>query len=257
MENALIFLRSAFYLISFYIWSAFMMLLFIPTVFGPRALVMFLTGVWAKGVLFLLRFWVGIRWRVEGAEYLVDGPALYAAKHQSAWETIALWALLRRPCFVLKRELYWIPVFGIYLWKQGHVAVDRSAGASALKRMVKRCRELLDQGKSIIIFPEGTRRAPGLPPRYMPGVAALYKELQMPVIPMALDSGYCWGRNSFLKRPGVITLHALPHIQPGMDRKQFMQVLEEKIETACAKLPGNDLPLTLPLSRKRERAGWR
>jgi 1-acyl-sn-glycerol-3-phosphate acyltransferase len=137
---------------------------------------------------------------------------------------------------VLKRELLHIPMFGWYMRKVGMIAVDRSRGASALKQMVREAQATFAAGRSIAIFPEGTRTAPGEHKPYQPGVAALYTQLGVPVVPIALNSGLFWGRKAFLKKPGTITLQILPAIPPGLDRKTFMKRLESSIEDASKAL---------------------
>jgi 1-acyl-sn-glycerol-3-phosphate acyltransferase len=140
---------------------------------------------------------------------------------------------LNYPAFVLKRELLSIPLFGWYLRKVGMIAVDRAAGASALRNMARQASEAFAEGRSILIFPEGTRVPPGESRPYHPGVAALYTQLKVPVVPVALNSGLFWGRRSFVKRPGTVTVQFLPPIPPGLDRKAFMRELESRIEAAA------------------------
>ena len=167
------------------------------------------------------------------------GPAILAAKHQSAWDTIVFYRVLDAdPVYVLKRELTWIPILGWYLRRVGMVAVDRKGGAAALRRMTATAHAALAEGRRIVIFPEGTRTAPGARRPYHPGVAALYAATDVPVVPVALDSGRYWPRRGFLKRPGTITLRILPPLPPGLARKAFVAELEHRIEEACAALAG-------------------
>jgi len=140
------------------------------------------------------------------------------------------------PAIVLKRELMMIPFYGWYLWKAGMIAIDRAAGASALKRMVASSEQVAGEGRAIVIFPEGTRTAPGVQHPYQPGVAALYRQLGLPLVPVAVNSGVFWGRRRFAKRPGRITIEILPPIPPGGDRRAVMAELESRIETATARL---------------------
>lgn len=143
---------------------------------------------------------------------------------------------LRLPAYVLKRELMRIPLFGLYLRCAGMIPVDRTGGGGALKQMVAKARAAAAAGRHLLIYPAGTRTPPGERRAYHPGVAALYGQLDLPVVPVALNSGLFWGRRAFMKRPGVITVEFLPPIPPGLPRKQFMAELQARIETATERL---------------------
>jgi 1-acyl-sn-glycerol-3-phosphate acyltransferase len=229
-------LRSIVFNILYIAWTAAMHILCLPLLLGPRRWSRAAGGVWIRADFWLLRHLIGLGYRVIGAENLPKGPAVFAAKHQSAWETLFLSLYLNYPAFVLKRELLFIPLFGWYLRKVGMIAVDRSAGASALRNMARQAGEAFAEGRSILIFPEGTRVPPGESRPYHPGVVALYSQLKVPVVPVALNSGLFWGRRAFVKRPGTVTVEFLPPIAPGLDRKAFMRELESRIETAAAAL---------------------
>jgi 1-acyl-sn-glycerol-3-phosphate acyltransferase len=235
----LLMLRSILFNVLNLIWGTVMHIICVPLLFGRRRSVQVAGGIWIEGTLFLLKHVVGIDHRVVGAENLPGIPAIYAVKHQSAWETLFLSRYLDYPAFVLKKELLSIPLFGWFMQKTGMIAVDRKAGASALRGMARQAAETLESGRSILIFPEGTRVAPGQSRPYQPGVAALYTQLKVPVVPVALNSGLYWGRRAFIKQPGTIVVEILPPIPPGLDRKALMKELETRIETATmALLPG-------------------
>jgi 1-acyl-sn-glycerol-3-phosphate acyltransferase len=192
---------------------------------------------WARGTLWLLAVLVGLRHELRGAEHLPKGASLVAMKHQSAWDTIVLPLVLGDPAVVLKRELLWIPIYGWYtLASGGAIAIDRKAAAAALRSMVARARKIAAERRPVVIFPEGTRVAPGQSRPYQPGVAALYKELGLPLVPIAVDSGLYWGRRAFLKRPGRIVIEILPPIAPGLPRREVMAELERRIEEASDRL---------------------
>ena len=191
---------------------------------------------WARALLWLMRVVCGLRYRVVMPEALPAGPAIYALKHQSAWETIAFPALAPPMSGVLKRELLMIPVYGWYMRRLGMVPIDRSAGAGAIRELMRRAKDETARGRSIMIMPEGTRLPPGRAGRYHPGVAALYTHLGITVVPVALNSGLFWGRRSLLLRPGTVTMEFLPPIAPGLERAAFMGVLQERIETASERL---------------------
>jgi 1-acyl-sn-glycerol-3-phosphate acyltransferase len=187
---------------------------------------------------------VGLDHRVVGRERVPKEPVIFAVKHQSSWETLALALLLDRPIYVLKRELIWIPIFGLYLLRSGALAVDRSAGAKALRQLIRAAEQAAKSGRPFLIFPEGTRVAPGQHHPYQPGIAALYDKLNRPVVPVALNSGLFWGRRSFLKKPGRITVEFLEPIPAGLDRRRFMKDLENRLEGASQRLlptPGKPL----------------
>ena len=155
---------------------------------------------------------------------------LYAVKHQSAWETIILSWLLAAPAFVLKRELLRLPVIGWFFLKTGCIPVDRSAGMRALRGMRAAGQDLAKKGRSMLIFPQGTRVTPGADQPYEIGVFSLYQATGLPVVPVALNSGHVWPRNSWLKYPGKVTVEFLEPIEPGLDRKSFMAKLKQRIE---------------------------
>jgi 1-acyl-sn-glycerol-3-phosphate acyltransferase len=229
-------LRSILFNLLYGIWTAGMHVICLPLLFASRRAVQAAGGIWIDGTLWLLKHVVGIDYRIVGAEHLPATPAVYASKHQSAWETLFLSRYLNFPAFVLKRELLSIPLFGWFLKKAGMIAVDRKAGASALRGMARQATETLQSGRSILIVPEGTRVAPGQTRPYQPGVAALYTQQKVPVVPVALNSGLFWGRRAFIKKPGTIVVEFLPPIPPGLDRKALMRELETRIETAAKAL---------------------
>ncbi len=202
-----------------------------------RVLVRFVRG-WARVMLAALRI-CGIRVRVTGRENLPAGGCIIAAKHQSAFDTVVWLALLppgRDPAYVLKQELARIPIWGRLAARCGHIAVDRSAGAAALRSMVQAAKAALAAGRPVVIFPEGTRTAPGERVPYQPGVAALAAATGAPVVPVATDSGLRWGRRAFQKRPGIITVAILPPLPTGLPRAALMDALETAIEEASAAL---------------------
>jgi 1-acyl-sn-glycerol-3-phosphate acyltransferase len=204
----------------------------------PVGAVWGLGRVWVCGTVLLLRIFVGLTHEVRGLAHRLPGAALYAVKHQSAWDTLIFAMLLDRPAIVLKQELLNLPLFGWYMRKCRMIPVDRKGRGAALKRMAADARDRAAAGRPILIFPEGTRVAPGHRRPYQPGAAALYGALGLPVVPVALNSGLFWGRRSFHKLPGRIVVEFLPAIAPGLDRRIFMAELEAAIETAADRLAG-------------------
>ncbi|CAA6604632.1 1-acyl-sn-glycerol-3-phosphate acyltransferase [Rhodospirillaceae bacterium LM-1] len=229
-------LRSFAFNILFFGLTTILSLLYLPFLLLPRKAMVAGARVWVRLMLFFLKWVAGLSHEFRGLERLPPGPFLIAAKHQSAWDTLIFHILLPDPAFILKKELLNIPLFGWYLAHHGMIAIDRSAGASALKKMLKEAQNALARGSVPIVFPEGTRTAPGDSMPYHPGIAALYADLKVPVVPVALNSGLYWRRKGFMKRPGRIVLEVLDPIEPGMDRRQFLATLKERIETACQRL---------------------
>jgi 1-acyl-sn-glycerol-3-phosphate acyltransferase len=229
-------LRSLAFVAGLALWTLIMGVVGLATLPRPAAVTYRFAMVWAEGALRLLGAICGLRHRIVGAERLPPGPAILAVKHQSAWETIALLRDAPRWAGVLKRELLLIPVYGWYLKRIGMIPIDRAAGAGAMKALLRAARAAISEGRWIMIMPEGTRMPPGRAGRYHPGIAALYGALDVPVVPVALNSGLFWSRRSLAKRPGTITLEFLDPIAPGLDRAAFMAVLQERLETASNRL---------------------
>ncbi len=190
----------------------------------------------ARTCCWLLRVIAGTRIEVRGRQHLPAGAALIAAKHQSAWDTFGLLPLLHDPALVMKSELGWIPLYGWFSYKFGMIFVTREKRGAALRRLLRDAADRTAAGRHILIFPEGTRRAPGAEPDYKPGVAALYQGLGLPCVPIALNSGLFWPRRSLLRRPGTIVVEILAPLPPGQPRRAFMVSLQEQIETATAQL---------------------
>jgi 1-acyl-sn-glycerol-3-phosphate acyltransferase len=232
-----IFLRSLLYQLLFLPWTLALCLLYLPLLaVASRRTIQHAARLWLEGALWLQKTVLGLSFEVRGAENLVRHGAILAAKHQSAWETMVFHRLVGDPAFVLKKELLKLPLIGWYMRRTGQIAIDRSAGGSALKLMLEGGKRAVEQGRALVIFPEGHRQPAGKAGRYHPGVFKLYEALGVPVVPIALNSGLFWGRDAFLRRPGRITLQVLPPIAPGLPREAFMRQLQEAIETSTRAL---------------------
>ena len=227
-------LRSALFAVSFVAATALLVFLLSPMLFASRRAARRAGAVWGHVTIFLLRATAGIRHEIRGP--LPPPGSIVAAKHQSAWETLVLAALLPNPVYVVKQELLSVPGVGWYFRRAGQIAVDRKGGASALRLMVQAAKAALENGAQVVVFPEGTRVAPGERRPYHPGIAALYRETGATVVPVALDSGHHWSRRGFRIRPGTIRLEFLEPIGPGLARRAFMDCLEQRIEEACRKI---------------------
>ena len=195
-----------------------------------------LVRIWVRTVLWGLRVFCDVRVEVRGREHMPTGPALVAAKHQSMLDTVAPLDLLADPAYVLKRELMRLPFFGWWAGKLDMLPIDREGGSNTLRALVHRAKDRLSDGRQVVIFPEGTRQEPGAAPDYKPGVAGLYRELGVPCVPVATNSGLHWPPHGFLRFPGTVVYEFLPPIAPGMKRASFMAVLEDRIEGASDRL---------------------
>ncbi len=235
------FLRSAVFNLWFYLVTAVLAL----SAVIPRALTpdptppwaMTIARNWARLTVGGLRRICGADWVVSGAENLpAEGPALIASMHQSAFDTMVWLLLVPKPCYVLKRELVRIPVFGSMCTSTGMIAIDRGAGAGAIRGMLREADRAVREQRQIVIFPEGTRMPPGQPGALQPGILALASRTGLPVIPVATDSGYCWGRRAFRKRPGTIHVAIGKPIPPGLPRAELLARLDQAFAEGNASL---------------------
>lgn len=229
-------LRSAVFVALFYLWSAVCAILMVPLLLAPRRWSVIAMGMWARGINALLKTICGVKVEVRGRQNMPKGAALVAAKHQCMLDVFAQFVWLPYACFVMKKELMWIPFFGWYAKKSRMIVVDREGHAAALKQLVRDAKDRFQDGRQLLIFPEGTRGTPGVKGDYKPGVAALYREIDVPVHPVATNSGVHWPAHGFLRYPGTIVFEYLEPIPPGLKRAEFMRLLEERIETASTAL---------------------
>jgi 1-acyl-sn-glycerol-3-phosphate acyltransferase len=228
--------RSLIFNVLFYMNLLVQVIAALPTLVMPRRAIVGVARFWARTNLWLLRTICDIKVEFRNLEKIPRGPLLVSAKHQSSWETFALLLILPDPAYIMKRELMWIPLFGWYTWKAGMIAVDRGKGSQALVDMNARARRAAAHDRQIIIFPEGTRRAPGAAPRYKYGVAHLYSEIGVPCLPIALNSGLFWPRRSIRRYPGTIRVEVLDTIPPGLAKDVFFERLQREVEAATARL---------------------
>ena len=206
----------------------------------PRKYAMIMPIIWTGGAIKLLDWICGIHLKIEGKENLPKQHGfIVASKHQSAMETSIFHNLVPDTFYVFKKELLWIPFAGMYALKTGCLPIDRKGGASALRKMFIGAQKRFQQGMNMVIFPEGTRTKPGeeTTKPYSPGIALLYENCHVPVVPVALNTGYCWPKNRFIRYPGTVTLRILKPIQPGLPKREFLKVLQDTIESEQKKLP--------------------
>jgi 1-acyl-sn-glycerol-3-phosphate acyltransferase len=229
--------RSALYNLAFYLNLAMWCLFALPTLILPRRFLRRVIRCWGASSLWLLRLIVGTKVSWRGLEKLPEGGCLVASKHQSAWETFALFTILKDPAIILKRELMLIPFFGWYLAKSAMIPVRRGqTGREALAELSAKAKEAIAAGRQLVIFPEGTRRPAGAPPDYKSGVAHLYAATGTTCVPIALNSGLYWARRAMTRRPGTIAVEVLDPIGPGLRPKAFLAELRSRIEAASARL---------------------
>jgi 1-acyl-sn-glycerol-3-phosphate acyltransferase len=208
----------------------------IPTLVMPRRAALAMTQLWARLVIWALRWSVGVRVEIRGWENLPPGGVVIAAKHQSAFDTIIWLSLLHEPAYVMKKELLRIPLYGWHARKAGMIPVDREGGGAALRGMLRAATARVAAGRQVVIFPEGTRTPVGQRVSYQPGVVAIAAGTGAPVVPVATDSGRVWGRRHFLKRPGMIRISVLPPLPPGLNRAKLLAALELQIEAETDRL---------------------
>ena len=233
----MMFLRSLLFNVAFIVWTAFMCVGLLWMLLLPRDQMMSVVRWYLGSIAWMERTILGLHFEVRGTENLPKaGSYILAAKHQSAWETMKLHAILGDPAVILKRELTWIPTWGWYARKARMIAVDRGARGRAINSLIENSKPVRDEGRPIVIFPQGTRVAPGTYRNYRVGVGVLYEELQLPIVPMALNAGLYWPRRAFIKRPGTIVVEILPPIPAGLPRAQAMQELETRLEEATDRL---------------------
>jgi len=206
--------------------------------FGENA-VRRVAKLWTRMALGALKHTAGVTYRLEGADLIPDGGAVIAANHQSMWETIALYWLMPRPVIVFKKELAHVPIYGWFVSRSGNIAVDRKGGAKALRAMRQQAATRVEERCQVIVFPEGTRVQPGETAKFHPGVAGIYAVAEAPCVPVAHNSGLFWRYPGPEKSPGEITLKILPAIDPGLNRKDFLALLKEKIDGARPDLIGD------------------
>jgi 1-acyl-sn-glycerol-3-phosphate acyltransferase len=237
------FLRSTIYHCLIWFITILMGLAFLPLLLlKSNALKYFVPHLWSKIALLLQKYILRLNYEVIGADNISpNGGAIYAVKHQSAWETLALWHILDKPVFVLKKELLNIPIFGWYLAKVDNIVIDRKAGKKAILQIIAQSEKYLIEGRNIVIFPEGTRTKVGAESKYKAGIGALYSKLNTNIIPVALNSGIFWGRNAWVRKSGLVQVQFLKAMPEGLSNYNFMQTLQNEIETASNELIKNHI----------------
>lgn len=232
------FLRSTLFNLSFYILTFFISILYLVVYIFTKQHAHYVKQFWGWATFKCLKIFLNITFNIKGLDSLSnEQPVIIASKHQSAWETALFNLVLTDPQFVLKKELLFIPLFGQCLWLSKSIAIDRSQGTKSLKHLFKQLQFCKTSKRPIIIFPEGTRNLPLEKGTYNSGVYLIYKELERPVVPVALNSGCAWPKKGWLKKENtIISVEFLPAIEPGLARKDFMVRLENSIEERSLEL---------------------
>ena len=231
-------LRSTVYLVLFSLWTAVVAVGFTPILLGPRRWTLWMFHLWGSGVVALLGL-VGVTVEVRGREHIPTGAALVAPKHLCMLDVFAQFTWLPASAFGMKKELAWIPWFGWYGPKAGAIVIDREGSSKTMRQVIREGTERFGWGAQVVVFPEGHRQLIGAEPDYKPGIAALYRELNVPVYPVATNAGEHWSAKGLKLKPGRIVYQYLEPIQPGLKRAEFMRLLQERIETASAALLGS------------------
>lgn len=222
-------LRSALFNAAAFAWTFLLLFAFAPALAMPRAAMLACIRLWATSIFRLHRTLLGIDFEFRGLDNLPEGPFVVASAHQSAWDTIGFYACFADPAYVLKSELYRIPMFGPYARKLGQITVDRSGNPLAARQMLRGISAALEEGRQVIIFPGGTRSPAGRDTPIRSGIAAVYRHGGVPIVPASLNSGVFWARRSFVKRPGKIVVRFGVPIAPGLERGEFLGLLAERI----------------------------
>lgn len=233
----MIILRSLLFNVAFYINLIGQMVIASPYYyFLSRKKAWVVPKRWALSSIWLHRVIAGTHFELSGQENIPEGPCIIAPKHQSFWDTYTFLPFVEDPVFIVKRELTWIPFFGWFLYKLHMISINRSTGSKALRQAVAIGRQRMKENRQLIIYPEGTRRPAGAEPAYKYGIVELYKQFNVPVVPIAHVAGLYWPRRKFMRYPGTIYAKILPAIPPGLPKHEFLARLIKETETACDEL---------------------
>lgn len=258
----MIVLRSILFNIAFYFNLIGRMIVFSPYYFlADRKAAWSVPKNWVMANHRLQEKIVGTTFEIEGLENIPPGGYIFAPKHQSFWDAYGLLPWLDDPVYILKRELMWIPLFGQYISKMKMIPVNRGARGKVMAEVLERTKREIESGRQLIIYPEGTRRPAGARPDYKYGIARLYRDLDVPVVPVVMHPGLFWPRRKFLRYPGHFKVQILPPIEAGLDPDVFMAKLVDVMETASDRLlvetakANPQVPLNADARRRLEELG--
>lgn len=217
-------------------WTILMGVLSLPFLCLPSKSIALPAKIWIKGIFICLKYICGVTHEMRGLTNLSDEPVIIVSKHQSAFETFALYYYLQKSFFIHKKQLFYIPIFGQYLMKHNMVSIDRAGQASTMRKMITDVKKKLDSGSTIIIFPEGTRKKPGAKADYKTGFIGIYNTSKRKLQPVALNSGLFWQKGLKVIKRGHIIIEFLPQIDIGLNKKEVLDKVENSIELATKKL---------------------
>lgn len=229
MANPIQWLRSLIFVIVIYLWMAILGVLFFPYALVTKRGALNACKLYARSVIWMARWMVGIRAEVRGNA--PTGEVMVAAKHQSFFDILMIFDAVPHGKFIMKRELLWTPIIGLYAKRLGCIPVDRGKKGVAIAKMVKDVAAEFTEPGQLVIYPQGTRVAPGAQKPYKVGSAILYEGLGTPCVPVAANVGVFWPRKGIMRKPGVATVEFLDPIEPGVARQPFMAQLQDVIET--------------------------
>lgn len=229
--------RSLLFVIWMYGLMAVLGLLFLPTLLMPRAVIFWGISLYARGLIWGLKAICGIETEIRGRQNMPRGPLLYAGKHHCMLDVFIPFLVMPAPAIIMKKELLWYPFLGWYALKADMIPIDRAGTTKTLKAMVAAARDRAEDGRQIVIFPEGTRMEPGAPPAYhAAGLSALAKAIEAPIVPVATNAGLCWPGRGVKRTPGKIVYEILPPIPAGLPRRDMMMRLETELEAGSGAL---------------------
>ena len=218
------------------LWTVLLGIICLPYLFLSNTYLRKPVNLWILGIFKLLKICCNITYEIRGVENIPNYAVLVVSKHQSAFETFALFLYIKKSIFIHKKQLFYIPIFGQYLKKANMISINRSKGTLAMRKILKQAKLKISQGYSIIIFPEGTRKSPGENPDYKTGFIGIYKETESEILPVAVNSGYCWPKHTFVKKPGHIIIQILKTIPAGLEHSDIINKLKLKIEEETNKI---------------------
>ncbi len=225
--------RSILFVIWMYGLMAVLGLLTLPALLLPKAVTFWAISLYARGLIWGLKVFCGISVEIRGRQNMPRGTVLYAGKHNCMLDVFIPFLVMPAPAIILKQELLWYPFLGWYALKAAMIPIDRAGNTRTLKKMVAAARERADDGRQIVIFPEGTRTVPGAEPAYhAAGISALAKGIEAPILPVATNAGLCWPGRGVKRSKGTIIYEILPPIPAGLPRKELMSRLQSELETA-------------------------
>jgi 1-acyl-sn-glycerol-3-phosphate acyltransferase len=228
MVNQLIIIRSLIFNILFFLLSTIIGLLFFPVLVSKNLSVK-ISSVWAKITLYMLKYICSIKINITGLENYPTTKVIFAARHESVLETILFLAYFPNIKYVLKKELLYIPFYGLFVWRCGHIIIDRRGKAASIFLMLKKIQNHLSDDESAVIFPHGTRVKPDTYVNIKSGIYALYKNLNIAIIPVYMSTGKIWQRNGFIKKPGTVRINFHKKITSGYSKGEFIELLNSKL----------------------------